>query len=106
MSRTIDSEALREFAQTIEPELEKARDELAPKLEPEGPLGKMPAFGVLDNAGEARGSYGDFHEAMWDHTQKLIQSLEGLHEALTGSAGDSDASDEASASDIENQNQD
>ena len=103
MSRTIDPEALREFARTIEPELDKARHDLAPMLEPDQPLGKMPAFGVLDNADNARSDYGQFHEAMWDHAQKLIENLEGLHQALTESAGDADASDEAGAADIQAQ---
>ncbi|THV40796.1 hypothetical protein [Glycomyces buryatensis] len=94
---------MREFTEAVKPHLETARDELAPMLEPEGALGKMPAFGVLDNAPSARSSYNEFHQTMWTNTQKLIEALEGLSDAVTASADDSDESEALTTSDVNNQ---
>ncbi|MCC3763918.1 hypothetical protein K3N28_12670 [Glycomyces sp. TRM65418] len=103
MAREIDSDALRAYRDLVQTQLEKLEDELIPKLRSGQELGRMPAFGSMDGAPQARTNYTAFHEGTWNNLQAIRESLHGIITTLNDSGDLSDESDEVTANSFDSE---
>ncbi|MQM27404.1 WXG100 family type VII secretion target [Glycomyces albidus] len=99
----VDPEALRTYQRTVQAQLDKLEDEIISQLRNGQPLGKLPAFGLLQGSDAARQTYTQFHETTWNNFQALRESLDGIITTLEDSAKNHEDSDEVSGQNFDNQ---
>ncbi|MEU6249644.1 hypothetical protein [Glycomyces sp. NPDC047010] len=99
--RTLDTEALQEYKDLIQEQLDHL-DDIIPRLKKGQVLGRLPAFGQLDASATARTNYETFHSTTWENLQNLRVSLSGMMETLQDSVDLSDESDDAVVADMNN----
>ncbi|PRY60857.1 MULTISPECIES: hypothetical protein [Glycomyces] len=99
----VDPEALRAYQRTVQAQLDKLEDEIISQMRNGQPLGKLPAFGVLDGSEQARTTYTTFHETTWNNLQALREALDGIVNSLEDTAKQHEDSDDASGQDFDNQ---
>jgi len=102
-TKHVDPEALRAYRTQVQAQLDIVENEIIPKLRNGQPLGKMPAFGAMQNSDAARTSYETFHSTTWENLQALRESLSGIIDTLTESGDLHEDSDEESATDFEDE---
>ncbi|SDL31869.1 hypothetical protein SAMN05216298_3388 [Glycomyces sambucus] len=99
----VDPEALRTYQRTVQAQLDKLEDEIISQLRNGQPLGKLPAFGMLDGSEAARTTYQTFHETTWNNLQALRESLDGIVTTLDEAAKGHEDSDDVSGQNFDAQ---
>jgi hypothetical protein len=99
----VDPEALRTYQRTVQAQLDKLEDEIISQLRNGQPLGKLPAFGLLQGSDAARQTYTTFHETTWNNLQALRESLDGIVTTLEEAAKGHEDSDDVSGQNFDNQ---
>jgi len=102
-SKKVDPEALRAYRTMVEAQLDIVENDIIPKLRNGSPLGKMPAFGVMQNSDTARSTYETFHSTTWENLQALRESLHGIIDTLTESGNLHEDTDEQSGADFDDE---
>ncbi|MFB9658538.1 hypothetical protein ACFQS3_20075 [Glycomyces mayteni] len=99
----VDPEALRAYQRTVQAQLDKLEDEIIAQMRNGQPLGKLPAFGMLDGSQQAAQTYTTFHETTWNNLQALRESLDGIITTLEDSAKTHEDTDDVSDQNFDNQ---
>lgn len=103
-SRNFDPEAVDEFVSLLEGQMAVLRSGVIEAyFEGEGPLRRMPAFGVGGNADALRAGYARFHAGAWADVHALLFAYQGFVEALEGIKESNADTEDANVTGIEGQ---
>lgn len=102
--RQFDPEAVDEFISYLQEEMTNLQDSaIGDYFQGDGPLRRMPAFGVGGSADTLRTEYTRFHSGSWTDIQDLLSSYQGFIDALEEIKEANADTEDANAANLEGQ---